>query len=56
MKRGDGKLTIGEVSSGGIVDSGERSRVKVCKPDSIPKNIGDIVRLPRERGMTRLGE
>jgi len=46
---------MGEGSGGGIVDSGERSRVKASEPGSTPKDIGDIVTLPGERGMTGLG-
>jgi len=54
-KRVYGKLTIGESSGGGVIDGGERNRVKACKPGSMPKNVGDIVSLPRERGMAGLG-
>jgi len=54
-KEGDGKLTIGEGSGGGIIDSGERSQVKASEPGSKPKNIGDVISLPRKRGMTGLG-
>jgi len=54
-KGGHSELTIGEGGSGGIVNSGERSRVKASEPGSMPKDIGDIVSLPGERGMTGLG-
>jgi len=54
-KRGHSELTIGEGRSRCIVDSGERSWVKASKPGSMPKDIGDIVSLPGERGMTGLG-
>ena len=53
-KRGDGELAICEGSGGGIIDSRERSRVRASEPGSMPKNIGDIVSLPRERDMTGL--
>ena len=49
------ELTIGEGGGGGIVDSGECSRVKAGEPGSVPKDVGDIVILPGERGMTGLG-
>ena len=48
-------LAIGEGSGGRIVDSRERSRVKASEPGSMPKNVGDIVSLPGERGVTGLG-
>jgi len=54
-KRGHKEFTNREVGRGGIVNSGERSRVKASAPGSMPKDIGDIVTLPRERGMTGLG-
>ena len=46
---------MGEGGGGGIVDSGERSRVKASEPGSMPKDVGDIVSHPGERGMTGLG-
>ena len=52
---GHSELTIGEGSRGGIVDSLERRRVKPSEPGSMPKNVGNIVSLPGERGMTGLG-
>jgi len=55
-KRGNGELTMGKSSGGGIVGSGERSRVKACNPGSMTKNIGDMVSRPRERGMPALGQ
>jgi len=54
-KGGHCELTVGEGSGRGIVDSGERSQVETSEPSSVPKNIGDIVSLPGERGMTGLG-
>ena len=54
-KGGHSKLTIGEGSGGGILDSGERSGVKASEPGSMPQDIGDIVCLPGERDMTGLG-
>ena len=54
-KSGDGKLTIRDGSGGGIIDGGEGSRVKVNEPGNMPKNISDIVGLPRKGGMTVLG-
>ena len=54
-KGGHSELTIREGSGGGIVDSGERSPVKASEPGSMPKNVGNIVSLPGERGVTGLG-
>ena len=54
-KGGHSELTIREDSGGGVADSGERSRVKASQPGSVPKDVGDIVSLPGERGMTKLG-
>jgi len=54
-KGGHSELAIGEGGGGGIVDSGEQSQFKVSEPGSMPKDIGDIVSLPGERGMTGLG-
>jgi len=54
-KGGHSELRIGHGSASGIVDSGERSRVETSEPSSVPKNIGDIVSLPGERGLSGLG-
>jgi len=54
-KGGHSELAVREGCGGGIVDSGERSRVKVSEPGSMPKNVGDIVGFPGERGVTGLG-
>jgi len=55
-KRGDGKLAIGEADGRHILESGERSRVKASEPGSISNNIGDIVSLSGDRGVTGLGQ
>jgi len=46
---------MGQSGGGGIVDSGEQCWIKASEPGSMPNDIGDIVSLPGERGMTGLG-